>query len=247
MSRNDSSEKSKSAQRKMKLDIPKFLSTIFLFENLSLAEIKKIAEQVSIHYLKRQQVLFNEGQIADAFYIIVYGRLSITKVSKNGIERPLHYHRDREVVAEAAMFDLGKYPANCVSLQESMVIRIARDKFIGMLKEYPEMAIKMLAAYSKRLRGFVHMIEYLTLDGVKERLLKYILKHWVIEDNKEVERCIANVKLSKKELALILGTVPETLSRMLASLKKEGVLKELSSSPKSTLFEINYHKVKEMI
>ncbi|MBF0312302.1 MAG: Crp/Fnr family transcriptional regulator [Oligoflexia bacterium] len=235
-------------EQKSKLDVQKFLSSIFLFENLGSEDVDLIVKGVKSKKLKRNQILFNEGQKADAFYIVVYGKLAVTKLSKSGGERPLHYHGDRDVIAEAAIFDSEFYPASCVALKESMVLQVLREEFVGVLLRRPEVAIKMLAAYSRRLRGFVNMIEYLTLDGVRERLIKYMVKNCISNDEGigKDRKCTIHLKMSKKELALILGTVPETLSRTLRQLNEEGVLREVSHEQDSTLFELSFESVKDL-
>ena len=69
----------------------------------------------------------------------------------------------------------------------------------------------MMASYSKRLKEFVTMVEYLSLENVEKRLLRYLNKHKTMENKQYVVR----MNLNKKELSFLLGTIPETLSRNL--------------------------------
>ena len=80
----------------------------------------------------------------------------------------------------------------------------------------------MMSSYSKRLRQFVSKIEDLSLKDIKSRLAGYLLENSTIENGKTVCR----LTYSKKELASLLGTIPETLSRSFAFLKQKGLIVE---------------------
>ena len=84
------------------------------------------------------------------------------------------------------------------------------------------MALNLLTGYSRRLRSFVSMIEDLTLRNTKERLAKYLLDHAQVHE--DMHRC--PIPGSKKDLASLLGTIPETLSRVLRELKDQGIIQE---------------------
>ncbi len=209
-----------------KFDIEKFLPHVFLFSELEEGEISKVAQTCTLHRYKKGTLLFAQESAAEAFYVIINGKLSIYRVSPSGDERVIHIHDDGDVVAEAAIFDQVKYPANCKTLKDSFVVKIPRQEFIDILFENPETSLKIMAAYSRRLRELVTMIEYLSLDDVKLRILRYFQKHMKMEDGVPTIR----LKISKKELSHLLGTVPETLSRNLGKLKKEGIISEAASS-----------------
>ncbi|MEI8348050.1 MAG: helix-turn-helix domain-containing protein, partial [Pseudomonadota bacterium] len=92
-----------------------------------------------------------------------------------------------------------------------------------------------LSGYARRLREFVVMIEYLSMDDIPKRVAKYILRN--------SRGGQLDLSISKKEWAQFIGTTPETLSRILTSLKKNKVITE-----KNKIFTItNYEKLKKMI
>jgi CRP/FNR family transcriptional regulator len=125
-------------------------------------------------------------------------------------------------VAEAAIFDSATYPASCMALADTALVRISREGFLNLIKKYPELSLKIMSGYSKRLRQFVAKIEELTGRDVKSRLARHLLENSVIEDGKTV----CHLKHSKKELSSLLGTIPETLSRTLAFFKQQKIVTE---------------------
>ncbi|MFC1724868.1 Crp/Fnr family transcriptional regulator [candidate division KSB1 bacterium] len=203
-------------------DLNSFLSKIFLFDSMSSEQISMVANFCSIKKIVKNEHLFTEDQKATAFFAITSGRVKIYKLSPEGLEHILEIHEGGEIIAEAAIFDLETYPAYCQALEDTELVRIPKDEFIKLISHFPEISIKIMNSYSKRLRRFVSIVEELSLSNIKSRLVKYIIKNSTSVGGKR----ICKLNISKKELAAVLGTIPETLSRTLKHLKKEQLIDE---------------------
>jgi CRP/FNR family transcriptional regulator len=184
-----------------------------------------IEATASLRTVKNGELLFSEGQHATAFFILVSGQVKIYKISAAGNEHILHVHQAGDLLAEAAIFDREIYPAYCQALETSTLIRISRESFKQLLLHNPEIALKILSGYSRRLRQFVATIEGLALHDIKSRLAQFLSAHCHLENS----QYIYQLTLSKKDLAFLLGTIPETLSRTLQFFKKENVLNEIEN------------------
>lgn len=204
------------------MHIPQFLSTVFLFEACSSQELHLIEASTSLKNLAKGDLLFSDGQKASAFFIIVSGSIKIYKLSAEGNEHIIHVQKPGDLVAEAAIFDKETYPAFGEALEATSLIRISKENFITLLCRNPEMTMKILAAYSRRLRFLVDRLEELSLHDIKSRLASYLIKNSQFKTN----RHICQLNFSKKDFAALLGTIPETLSRTLGLFKKEKILLE---------------------
>jgi len=204
------------------MDVRKFLSNIFLFSTFTEKELNVLESSASLKKVHKGEQIFSEGLQASAFFIVISGKVKIYKVSPGGKEHTLHIHGLGDLVAEAAIFDSMTYPASCMALEDSSLVRISREGFLNLIKKYPEVALKMMGSYSKRLRQFVLKIEELSLKDIKSRLASYLLENSIVEKGATVCR----LKYSKKELSSLLGTIPETLSRSFAFLKQKGLIVE---------------------
>jgi len=204
------------------MDIRKFLSTTFLFNSFNEMEIDLLSASAAVKHVQKGEQIFSERSDATAFFIVISGKVKIYKLSPDGKEHTLHIHGPGDLVAEAAIFDSMRYPASCMSMEDSQLIRISRDGFLALIKNHPEMALKMMSGYSKRLRQFVAKIEELSLKDIKSRLAGYLLEN--SSEKSGVVTC--RLVYSKKELASFLGTIPETLSRALAFLKQKKLITE---------------------
>ena len=206
----------------MKFNIEEYLSHVFIFESLTENERSDIASKCSVKRYKKNATLFSRGDKADAFYLIADGKVSVFRVSAGGEEQVIHIHSNHEIVAEAAIFDQTNYPASCKTLKESLIVKVTKESFLNLIIKRPETSLKILSSYSKRLREFVSMVEYLSLDDVKLRILKYLDKHKI----KEGDNFVIRLGITKKDLSKLIGTVPETLSRNIKVLKGDGIIIE---------------------
>ncbi len=204
------------------MDMRKFLSTTFLFNSFNEMEIDLLSASAAVKKVQKGEQIFSERSDATAFFIVISGKVKIFKLSPDGKEHTLHIHGPGDLVAEAAIFDSMRYPASCMAMEDSQLVRISRDGFLSLIKNHPELALKMMSGYSKRLRQFVAKIEELSLKDIKSRLAGYLL-----ENSSEKNGAVTcRLVYSKKELASFLGTIPETLSRALAFLKQKKLIAE---------------------
>jgi len=194
-----------------------------LFSGLTKNDLRDIAGLSEIAHIQKGQLLFSEGQVANAFFVVLRGRMRIYKLSSSGREQTLITPGPGTSMAEAALFADGKYPAYSAAREDSKLISIDRSRFLKLMETKPQIALNMIALLSERLRNFARKIEQLSLMGVVPRLAEYITHE--SQGKREF-----SLDISKGDLASILGTVPETLSRAFAKLKSGGYISETGSA-----------------
>lgn len=202
------------------MDIIAFLTKTFLFESLSKSHTELLACIAEEKHVQKGDIIFSDGMPAQAFYIIVSGSAKIYKLSADGNEQIIHIHHSGELMAEAIIFEFKTYPAFCEALEDTDLLRFSKKSFLEILRQAPELTFNIMSAYSRRLRQLINKIEELSLHNIKSRLAVYLLKNSKMIDNIPV----CTLKLSKKDLAAVLGTIPETLSRTLQFFKKEEII-----------------------
>ena len=119
-----------------------------------------------------------------------------------------------------AVFAGRSFPANAEALAHSRLLFFPRDDFVGLISRNPSLALKMLAVLSMRLRQFAVQVESLSLKEVPGRLASYLL---LLADEQEGPEG-AVLPISKGQLASLLGTIPETLSRIFAKMAGQGLI-----------------------
>ncbi|RUM47456.1 MAG: Crp/Fnr family transcriptional regulator, partial [Desulfocapsa sp.] len=101
------------------------------------------------------------------------------------------------------------------------LIFFPRKRFVDLVDTIPSLVLNMLAVLSMRLRRFATQIENLSLKEVPARLAGYLL--YLSEEQNSPNRVM--LEISKGQLASLLGTIPETLSRIFARMSGEGLIK----------------------
>ena len=197
-----------------------FISNISVFSGLSpvqLEEVRQIADYRD--YVKGESV-FLEGDRGIGFYVVVDGQVKIFKLAVDGKEHILHIIGPGEPFGEVAVFSGRSYPAHAEALADTRLLFFPRDAFVGLISRNPSLAMKMLAVLSMRLRQFAVQIENLSLKEVPGRLASYLMFLTNEQDNAEV----VILPISKGQLASVLGTIPETLSRIFARMTGQGLI-----------------------
>jgi len=197
-----------------------FLTKTPLFQGLPETQIDKLTRIVTEHSFAGGQVIFTEGDKADGFYIVVSGRVKIYKLSPEGKEQILHVFGPGEPFAEVAMFSGGTLPAHAEAIKESKVIFIPRKAFVALIQQDPSIAMNMFGTLSIRLKLFTSLIEDLSLKEVPQRLAAHLL--YLANEKKDPEH--VELTISKGQLASLLGTIPETLSRILGKMSAQGCI-----------------------
>lgn len=203
------------------MDILNQIARIPLFSGLNREQLEEVVMIIVDQEVKRNQPIFAEGDEGRGLYIVVSGRVKVYKISFDGKEQILHILGAGEPFAEVAVFTGRSYPANAMTLEQSRLFFIPREAFYDLIGRNPSLALSMLATLSLRLRQFSNMIESLSLKEVPGRLATHLL---LLSEQGGRQDSI-RLPIAKTQLAAYLGTIPETISRILAKMTTSGYIK----------------------
>lgn len=195
------------------------IAAIPLFAGLPKEQLERLAMIVVDQNFARGQTIFLEGEEGNGFFVAVSGRVKIFKLSREGKEQILHIFGPHEPFGEVPVFAGQRFPANAEALEDSRVFFFPRAALVDLIGRLPSLALNMLAVLSKRLRQLAALVEDLSLKEVPARLAAYLLYQ-----SDHLEEPEFALDLPKGQLASLLGTIPETLSRILAKMVKEGLI-----------------------
>ncbi len=192
-----------------------------LFGGLPPEHLDEIVNIAVEKKFKRGEPIFFEGDPGIGFYMVATGKVKIFKTSFSGKEQILHIFGVGEPFGEVPVFHDQPFPANATALEKTTLIFFPRKRFVEIVYSMPALVMNMLAVLSMRLRRFATQIENLSLKEVPERLAGYLLYLSVEQGNTNQ----VTLDISKGQLASLLGTIPETLSRIFAKMSDEGLIK----------------------
>jgi len=184
-----------------------------------ITEIEKIAVD---KYFNKGDVIFYDGDEGVGFYLVVAGSVNVYKLSTEGKEQILHIVKEGDTIGAVPVFSGKSFPANAKAISKSHLLFFDRKKFIQLLTNKPSLTMNILALLSMRLREFTIQVENLSLKEIPGRLAAYLLYLSQEQGNKDV----IHLNISKAQLANLLGTGPESLSRALGNMKSKKLVEE---------------------
>ncbi len=191
-----------------------------LFSSLPETHLSEIEELVIEKDFDKGDAIFFEGDQGIGFYLIAKGQVKVYKLSTEGKEKILHIFSDGEPFGEVAVFSGKNFPANAEAIVKSHLLFFPRSSFVDLISGNPSLSLNMLAVLAKRLNQFAVQIENLTLKDVPVRLATYL--SYLCEESDEVD-CV-RLTISKGQLASLLGTIPETLSRIFSKMSSQKLI-----------------------
>lgn len=202
-------------------NISHILSITPLFQGLSEAQRDDIVTIAVSHHFKRGQSIFLEGDEANGFYIVAEGQVKIFKTSLDGKEHILHIYGPGNPFGEVPVFSGSRFPANAQALVDSRILFLPRNAFVQLIARHPSLSMNMLGELSMRLRQFTVQIENLSLKEVPSRLASYLV--YLAREQGDPDR--VTLDISKGQLASLLGTIPETLSRIFSKMSAQDLIR----------------------
>lgn len=197
------------------------VSGIPIFHSLPADQLEALTGISLERQFEKGKAIFSEGDEANGFYVVIEGRVKVFKLSVDGKEQILHIFGPGEPFGEVPVFAGQGFPAHAEAIARTRLLFFARKAFVDLIARIPSLALNMLAVLAMRLRQFTVQVEHLSLKEVPGRLAVYLL---YLSDEKEGAP-VVNLNISKGQLASLLGTIPETLSRILGRMTNRDLLK----------------------
>lgn len=172
--------------------------------------------------LTENRFLFEQGAPLTDIYLLISGSIKLLRLAPSGDEKVFEIIRPGQTFAEAVLFSGGaRYPVSAVAVLPSVVVGIHAASFLKLLNSSNTLCLNLMAKLSQRLHWMVNEVDRLTLHNATFRLVCYLLSH-ISED--ENDRRDVHLSVPKHVIASRLSITPETLSRSLKELSKQGLI-----------------------
>jgi len=190
-----------------------------LFQAMGADMTRAIVQKRAPRFCERGEEIFQQGDLADAFFFVVEGWVKVFRERESGEQVVVSIFSAGDTFGEAAMFIGGRYPASAQAVSPSRILRIEGAALRRAILQNPQIAFDMLAAFSVHLKNLVEQVEQLKARSAPERIADFLL------DQTPETHGAATVALpyEKALIANRLGMQPESFSRALAKLRAFGV------------------------
>ncbi|MCL4459340.1 MAG: Crp/Fnr family transcriptional regulator [Chloroflexi bacterium] len=200
-----------------------FLGEFPYFADLSPAEISQIKGFFRERTFEQDELIFLEDEPCHALYFVKSGRVKIFKTSPEGKEQVLRIMGRGDSFNDVPIFDDGPNPASAQALEKTTVYLISKEDIRQILRTYPAVTLATLKVFAKRLRYLTLLVEDLSFRHVVSRLAKLLLQY-AEQPEQKIEKGV-RYRLTQQEMAAMVGTAREMISRALRRLEEEGAIK----------------------
>jgi CRP/FNR family transcriptional regulator len=180
---------------------------------------KKIAALGKPKKYGKNAFLFQAQQDALGFYYVLKGEVRVFKMDESGREVEVVRLEPGDFFGEAIAFASTRFSAFAQATRETEVLYFEKKNFFEKLEKDTAIAKFFLILLAKKCLVLNERIESLGLRTVRQRLVQYLLSQCQGEKG-----CLIELKIKKSELAQLLGTISETLSRNLRKMQEEGLV-----------------------
>ncbi len=221
------------------------LKKIPLFAALGEPDLKKLGAVCQRRHFKNGAVIFYEEDVADHLFVIETGEIKVTMLGDGEREVILSIFGPGECFGELALLDEAPRSATVVATADSTVLAIARDDFHRVLLANPTIALHLLKLLAQRLRKSTHRIESLVLLDVFGRVARQLLETAHEHGTRQPDGSLAFPKPTQQDLASMVGSSRETVSRVIKELSTAGLVR--AQGGKYYIYPERYHgKKREM-
>jgi CRP/FNR family transcriptional regulator, cyclic AMP receptor protein len=210
----------------MKIEtIKKVLSEFSLFRELNDLELTKITDIAIARDWKKQSHVFLQGDPLENVYFIYDGKIKIYKSDINGKEQIVAIAKKGEMFPHVGFFRKGDYPAYAEVIEPSTLIAVPISKFESVLIENPELCIKVFKVLGEKIVELQNRLEEQILNNTYEQIIKLIIRLAQKHGQEKGDGTILlKSEFTNKDLANMIGTTRETISRTLTKMKKDELI-----------------------
>lgn len=195
------------------------LKNNWLFARLTPEQLERVSSLAETLHLEEGAHLFEQGDEARRFFLIISGQIKLFRLSPEGNEKVIEIFTAGQTFAEALMFrEHSTYPVCASALTDSEVISLQSKDYVSMLRESVDSCFLLMADMSMRLHGLIKEIDDLSLQSGTRRVASYLI-NTACHGSDDFE-----LDIPKGVMASRLSLKPETFSRIIRNLHDRNIL-----------------------
>jgi len=195
-----------------------------LFAALPISAIEDLTGRVVVRRVAVGQAVVNQDEPGDSLFVIMTGRVKVVIFGENGREVTLSLLRPGDSFGEMSLFDGAARSANCVAIEPTTLLTLTREDLLRHMQQHPRTAMNLLGEMARRLRRADETIAQLALCDVNERLVHRLVGLAREEGAQGPDGLVVRRRPTQQELANMIGSCRETISRAFNQLARDGLI-----------------------
>ncbi|MCC7365218.1 MAG: Crp/Fnr family transcriptional regulator [Dehalococcoidia bacterium] len=193
-------------------------------QGLSDDELRRFAARLDAFAVAPKQYVLVAGDTPPGFFLLRSGKARIFRSGVDGREQTLRVVAPGDTFGEVPVFDGQPAPSTVEALEPCEVIVIPTLVFMELLFSNPRVAVDVLRQFARRLRAFTEMVEQMSLQTVQARLARHLYQIAREEGVATSEGLVVPRTLTLQDLASLLGSVREVVSRTMRVFEEDGLI-----------------------
>ncbi len=209
----------------MTLKTTTMLASIVLFAGLSPGERQALAATMQRHRYAKGELIFQQGDPGGTLYVIATGTVKIALSAPDGRELLLALLGPGDFFGELSLLDGAPRSADAIAQEDCQLLLLRRENFLAFLNGHPEATKSLLRVLARRLRAtdeVVHEAAFLDLPG---RVARLLLRLGQTHGRPEQDGVVLGLRLTHAELASMVGSSRESISRLLKHWQRQGLIR----------------------
>ncbi|RHW41293.1 Crp/Fnr family transcriptional regulator [Neobacillus notoginsengisoli] len=201
------------------------LSRFTIFKELDEYELEKISDISLTREFKKGAHVFMQGEPLKNVYFVYRGKIKIYKSDSSGKEQIVSIQKKGDMFPHVGFFRRGDYPAFAEVLDPATLVIVPIANFEKVLIDNPELSIKLFKVLGERIVDLQNRLEEQILNNTNEQIIKLLVRLGKTHGTEQPDgRILLKAEFTNRDLANMIGTTRETVSRTLTRMKKEQLI-----------------------
>lgn len=201
------------------------MKLIPIFSELGDKDLQELSSCLVREHYARKKEIFLEGDNPDWFYIVMSGKVKVTKISSDGREIIMEVISPCDFFGGFAVLKGFPFPANAVAMEDSEILKLSRKDFLKVIDRFPSVMYSITSNLGERTRGLHETLKNIALERVESRIAALLVKLADrTGDGVNAGETVINMRVTKQDMADMVGTTVETAIRVMSRFRKSGLI-----------------------
>jgi len=195
-----------------------------LFQHMAAPELDGILARAVSRRYAAGTVVFQQGDPAGCFFVLLHGRLRVTQVTPAGQQIVIRMVNPGDLFGIAKALRRPDYPGTATAVSESVALCWPMGEWDAILDGHPALAVNAMQTIGARLQEAQARLRELATEEVERRVAHTVLRLANQSGRKERSGIRIDFPISKQDIAQMTGTTLHTVSRILSAWELSGLV-----------------------
>ncbi|HXW68196.1 MAG TPA: Crp/Fnr family transcriptional regulator [Dissulfurispiraceae bacterium] len=198
-----------------------------IFSELGDKDLQEMSSFLVTEHYPRKKEIFLEGDAPEWFYIVMSGKVKVTKISGDGREIIMEVISPLDFFGGFAVLKGFPFPANAVAMEDSEILKLSRKDLLKVIDRFPSVMYSITSSLGERTRGLHETLKNIALERVESRIASLLVKLAdKAGDRVNTGETVINMHITKQDMAEMVGTTVETAIRVMSRFRKSGLVED---------------------